>query len=144
MIASVGIPLAAAAQAAPQPAGPSAIGAVAILVALVYGFCALSFALYLAVMALRRAKGDGRLGWAPRVLGLPIVLVGLVADVILNLVIASIVLLELPRLRGPAPEWLLTTRLKRLVRGDDWRARIARWVCTHLLDAFDPSGCHCD
>jgi hypothetical protein len=113
-------------------------------VAVVYGLCALCFALYLAVMAMRRAQGDGRLGWPPRVLGLPIVLCGLVVDVALNLVLASIVLLEWPRLTGPAPEWLLTTRLKRLVRTTGWRARVARWVCTHLLDAFDPSGCHCD
>lgn len=118
--------------------------ATAVVAAIVYGLCALCFALYLAVMALRRAKGEGRLGLAPSVLGLPIVLVGLAVDVALNLVLASIVLLEPPRLAGPVPEWLLTTRLKRLVRTTGWRARVARWICAHLLDAFDPSGCHCD
>lgn len=122
----------------------SLAGTAALALAFAYALCAVCFGFYLAVMALRRAQGDGRLGWAPRALGVPIVLVGLAVDVVLNLVLASIVLLELPHLRGPAPEWLLTTRLKRLVRTEGWRARVARWVCTHLLDAFDPSGCHCD
>lgn len=122
----------------------SLAGTAALALALAYALCAACFGFYLAVMALRRAQGDGRLGWAPRALGLPIVLLGLAIDVALNLALASVVLVELPRLTGPAPEWLLTTRLKRLVRGESWRSRVARWVCTHLLDAFDPSGCHCD
>jgi hypothetical protein len=55
-------------------------------------------------------------------------------------VVASAIFFEQPQ------ELLLTARLKRYhgpAYAGSWRARLAAWICTHLLDPFDPSGKHC-
>jgi hypothetical protein len=52
--------------------------------------------------------------------------------------IASLVFLELPR------EWLVTDRLQRhMHKSIGWRFWLAKYICDHLLDVFDPSGNHC-
>lgn len=93
---------------------------------------------YVLIMALWRAKREGTLAPVAKVLGYPPLLVGVILDVLCNIVVCTVLLLELPR------EWLVTDRLKRHKARGGWRGRISSWVCTHLLDAFDPSGCHCD
>jgi len=105
------------------------------LIVFIYGL----WVLYLAIMNLDRARKAGTLNpWAHR-LGLPLLYFGLVLDFVSNATILSVIMLEPPR------ELLMTTRLKRhIATGIGWRYSVARWICSNLLDAFDPSGCHCD
>ncbi len=102
---------------------------------LVYGL----WIFYLAVMNLKRAKDAGTLRpWARR-FGGPVLLLGVLLDVLVNWIVFTVLLIEWPR------EALVTARLKRHIQtGAGWRHRVARWFCADLLDAFDPSGCHCD
>lgn len=94
---------------------------------------------YLAVMNLKRAKDAGTLRPVARYLGAPVLLLGVLVDFLVNVVVFTVLLLELPR------ETLVTSRLKRhMAHGHGWRSRVARWFCAELLDTFDPSGCHCD
>ncbi len=97
----------------------------------------LLFVFYAAVMALKRARDEGKLGPAMKCFAYPTLAVGLVLDVAVNLIVATVLFLELPR------ELLVTARLTRHFPDDTWRGAFARWVCIHLLDALDPSGCHC-
>ena len=91
---------------------------------------------YLAVMNLKRAKEFGMLTRTAAALGYPVLFVGLLLDVFVNVFVMTVVMLELPR------ETLVTTRLKRHNRyGDGWRKRFAGWL-EPLLDPFDPSGDH--
>lgn len=94
---------------------------------------------YLAVMNLKRAQDAGTLSKPALVLGMPLLIVGLVIDLIVNVCVASVALLEMPR------ELTVTDRLSRLIRTrrDTWRGKSACWFCEKFLDAFDPSGRHC-
>lgn len=93
---------------------------------------------YLAVMNLKRAKIAGRLSRPALALGLPVLAVALAVDVMVNLMLVSLLMLERPR------EWTVSERLTRhLHSGSGWRRAAATWVCSNLLDAFDPSGSHC-
>lgn len=92
--------------------------------------------LYLAVMALKRARNENKLSRLAFAFGVPVLKVGLVLDVLVNVLVLTVVLLELPR------ELLVTSRLKRHNRaGRGWRQRFAAW-CEQFLDPFDPSGDH--
>ena len=93
---------------------------------------------YIVVMGLFRAHLLGRLKGFVFVLALPAIVIGYLMDVLANLLVATVIFLELPR------EWLVTDRLKRHIDGyPGWRQTLATWVCDHLLDVFDPSGNHC-
>lgn len=98
----------------------------------------LLWALYVLVMGLYRAHLDKRLGRTARVLGAPFLIVGWAMDVACNVTFAALLFLEPPR------ELLVTTRLKRHMKGSGWRRSVARWICSKLLDPFDPSGSHCE
>lgn len=93
---------------------------------------------YLAVMALKRARDAGTLSPVALRLGWPVLLVGLAIDAAVNLTVASVLFLELPR------ELTVTARLTRHIeqRPAHWRGRLALWITSHLLDTFDPSGLH--
>jgi hypothetical protein len=94
---------------------------------------------YLAVMTLWRAKEAGTISRVALVPGYLTLGVGVLLDVLANILLMSFIFLELPR------QWLVTQRLKHHnLNGRGWRQRLARWICKHLLDAFDPTGCHCD
>ena len=97
------------------------------------------WALYVLVMGLYRAHLSGRLSRPAFVLGLPWVVVGYTLDVIAQYTIACVFFLDLPARR----EWLVTQRLQRYSAGSGWRKVKADWICTHLLDVFDPKGDHC-
>ena len=98
----------------------------------------LFWGLYVLVMGIYRAHLAKRLSRAGYVMGLPWVTAGYVIDILANLTIATALFLEPPR------EWLVTTRFIRYKAGPPgWRRSIADWVCTHLLDDFDPTGDHC-
>lgn len=92
---------------------------------------------YVLVMGIYRAHLANRLTWVTYCLGGLYVVIGIVMDVAANLLIASIVFWERPH------EWLVTTRLIRLKKSNEWRGKLARWVCANLLDVFDPVGTHC-
>ncbi len=92
---------------------------------------------YLAVMNLKRARDAGTLSKVAYALGLPLFAIGITLDALVNLVVCTVLLLELPR------ELLVTSRLNRHIKGTSWRSKVAAFICTHLLDKFDPSGCHC-
>lgn len=91
---------------------------------------------YLAVMNLKRARDAGALTSVAYAFGLPLMWIGLVLDVVANVLIMTLLMLELPR------EWTVTARLSRHARGGGWRQAIALWMALHLLDTFDPSGKH--
>ena len=91
---------------------------------------------YLAVMSLKGARDAGRLSKYARTLAMPILFIGAALDAFANIVIMTVILLELPR------EWLVTPRLKRHIKGEGYRRRIAAWMAEHLLDPFDPDDRH--
>lgn len=93
---------------------------------------------YLAIMNLSRADQAHQLRPVALVLGVPVLLVGYMLDVLVNAVVLTVVLLELPL------ELTVSDRLGRHLRtSGTWRNRVARWVCLELLDQFDPTGRHC-
>lgn len=92
---------------------------------------------YLAVMHLDTARKRGSLTTASKVIGYPILYVGLVLDMLFNALWGSLLFLEPPK------EWLFTARVSRWNDNDGWRGAIARWICEELLDPFDPRGQHC-
>ena len=96
------------------------------------------WAFYVLIMGLYRAHLAGRLTWIHYALSLPFLVVGFAVDVLVNLLIASVIFLELPS------ELLLTKRLQRHLGSTSWRGRLAKWICAQLLDVFDPTGAHCD
>lgn len=91
---------------------------------------------YLAVMNLKRARDMGLLSRTATALGTPVLIVGYLLDAVLNVVVMSLILLELPR------EATISQRLKRHNRdAGGWRKAVAAWF-EPLLDPFDPSGNH--
>lgn len=99
------------------------------------GFYAL-WILYLAVMNLKRAKDNGLLNTTAKVLGTPVLLVGYLLDFLLNVLVMTVVLLELPQ------ETTVTARLKRHHKESmGWRLAVVLWF-EPILDPYDPSGDH--
>lgn len=92
---------------------------------------------YLAVMCLKRAKDAGTISRFALVMGYPVLAVGLLIDLFVNLFVFTILLLELPK------ELTVTSRLQRHGKQGGWRGDLSRWFCEALLDTFDPSGDHC-
>jgi uncharacterized membrane protein len=91
---------------------------------------------FLAVMSLKRAKDAGTLSRHALVLGTPVLIVGLLVDLLCN-VLLSVIFLEFPQ------EWTVTARLKRhKYSGRGWQQAFASALGDHLLDDFDPSGLH--
>jgi hypothetical protein len=102
----------------------------------VYILTIMTWVMYIAIMSL--AKVRDRLHPFAKFNAYFIILpVGYVLDATLNL-IACVVFLRPPR------DWLLTGTLKRMINTETgYREWLASWICTHLLDQFDPSGDHC-
>lgn len=91
---------------------------------------------YLSVMNLKPVKDTGGLNKTCLYLGMPVLIIGLLLDLIANVFIMSLILLELPK------ETTVTKRLKRHKReSTGYRLKIAEWF-ESILDAFDPSGDH--
>ena len=68
---------------------------------------------------------------------LPVTLVALVLDFLLNYTELALFTLDIPQ-RG---EWTFSTRLSRLRWNSDWRGDVARYL-KRGLDAIAPSGVH--
>lgn len=87
---------------------------------------------YLAVMALKRARNEGKLSRAAFAIGLTLFIPAYVLDILGNLIICTVLFLDWPR------ETLITGRIQRYVDGPDgWRRRMAVWFAVHLLNPFD-------
>ena len=93
---------------------------------------------YLAVMALRVAYKSDRLPKGMRPPSYFVLFIGLIFDVVLNLIM-SLPLLELPKYNRH--EWLLTARFQRLIKEGGWRGRQAEWFCHNFLEPFDENHC---
>ena len=92
------------------------------------------YSFYIAVMTLKRVRES--LDWQEKVLAYPAVLIGLAIDVAVNVVVGSVIFFDLPR------ELTLTARMKRLKKGNGYRARLASSVCKRI-NKYDPDGPHC-
>ena len=91
---------------------------------------------YLAVMSLKRVQDNTGLNRACLILGIPVLVIGLLLDLICNVFVMTLVLLELPQ------ELTVTARLQRHHRDSDgYRLKVVLWFET-VLDEFDPSGDH--
>lgn len=96
----------------------------------------LTWGLFLAAMSLINVRAAGRLPRAALILGYPLVVLGVLCDVLLNLA-ATLAFLDRPR------ELLLTRRCGRYIAGPaGWRRTAALWICRNLLDPFQLGG-HC-
>ncbi len=94
---------------------------------------------YLAVMNLYRAKKAKQISDVALWLGYPILIIGALIDLMVNVLLMTLIFAEWPR------ELLVTKRLERHVKvKQGWRSKLAYWTCHNLLNAFDPSGDHCD
>ena len=113
---------------------------------------------YIAIMGFKRAKNDGTLSKTAKALGYPWLVVGYLLDGVVNFVVLTVLLIELPR------ELTVTARLQRhniTKKIEDftgfswwgcfrawfknvmlpWRKALVCWA-KPLLDPFDPSGTH--
>ncbi len=105
------------------------------------GLSYVTWTCFLAVMSLLAAKREGKLSKTTLYLGYPLAGVGVLLDFTLNMM-ASLVFLDIPR------EWLLTIRCDKALGQVDpkgvalYRQKIAKWICSNLLDPFQ-SGGHC-
>lgn len=97
---------------------------------------------YLAIMNLKRAKDAGTMTKAALILALPIGIVGYVLDIAVNVIIGTLLFLDLPKLR----HLTLSARLSDYYEADSthWRSRLAGWLARNLLNTYDPSGQHID
>ncbi len=110
----------------------------AVYAAAGYGLAVVTWVFYLAVMALIPHRH--KLRPVAKAHAYMLVGVGLVLDVALNVIVGSLMFLEPPHPR----RLLLTARLSHHTSRDNgWRTRLAKYICSRLLDQFDPRGRHC-
>ena len=96
-----------------------------------------TWAYYLAMCSLKRTNEADAIPKFLKPLAYVLLAGFLVADCIFNLIVGTIVFLQLPR------QWLFTSRCKENQDRWDWRRDAARWWCANWLNPFDPSGRHC-
>lgn len=92
--------------------------------------------LFLAVMALQTKWRA--LPKLVRAIALPAVLVAVAMDIVFNWTIGTLLFVRLP-VRG---EFTFSQRVGNYKRRADWRAPVATWICSNLLDPFEVGG-HC-
>jgi hypothetical protein len=99
---------------------------------------------YISVMSLRTQRNANRMTLLDKVFGYPTLVVGYALDMVVNAVILSIVLLELP------DELVVTTRAKRWATSwrdnpetglNGWRQAVCVWLLRQITH-HDPSGEH--
>lgn len=105
----------------------------------ILAFLYIFYGLFVLVMGIYRAYLAKKITKVALVILLPWVIIGALFDVLSNILIATPLFLEVPK------EWLVTDRLDRYLNTTptSWRGQIATWICTSLLDYFDPRGEHC-
>ena len=92
--------------------------------------------LYLAIMHIARFKDT--ITKEQKILFFPIVLVGIVADVLFRYTVG--IILKLPNFTND--DLLFTSVLQDLMDDNTWKGSVARFMC-RTLDMFDPKGKHC-
>lgn len=109
---------------------------------LIYGLYGLAslwalWVLFLAVMNLKQSQDAGQLRGFALYAGHTVLFVGLLVDLFVQLTVATVIWLELPR------ELTVSERVDRLVRtGHGFRHDLAMWFRKTLLAPFDRSGGH--
>jgi hypothetical protein len=97
-------------------------------------------------MHLKKALDEGRINWLGKVFGWPVVIVGYVLDIYLNMVLFTVLLLD------PPLQLTVTSRLSRIKRlgvHDDWgpmwlrrwRYACALFMCNWMLEPYDAGHC---
>ena len=110
--------------------------------AIYFGYIWLSiivfYTLYLAAINVWNDRAS--IGIAAKLFCAPAVLIMLTTDFLMQITLASVVFLDVPR------EFLVTQRLQRY-RADAYpvgiRKNMATWICTKLLNPFDITRHHC-
>lgn len=93
--------------------------------------------LFLATMNLGQSKAEGKLKGFALYAGYTVLAAGLVVDFIVQITVATVLWLELPR------ELTVSGRVERLCReGHGYRLALAMWFRKTLLAPFDRSGGH--
>ena len=93
--------------------------------------------MFVCIMRLQMLRDAGTLTLGQKLLGYPTLAVGLLLDLLINVVVCTVLFVELPR------EFTVSARLWRhsnQVRG--WRKRLALALRSQLLDSADPRGYH--
>jgi hypothetical protein len=104
----------------------------------IFAYLYVFWVLYLAIMGVYRAYLNNALTPVAKAMCLPLIVTGVLVDVIANVTIATVVFMQLPT------QWLVTQRLSFYLKfSADWRHDTAKFVCENLLDVFDPTGKHC-
>jgi hypothetical protein len=101
----------------------------------------LFYYLFVFAMGIYRAWLAKRLTkWQIVLFSPPLVVLG-VGDVLFNYTLGVVFFLSWP----PARNWTLSDRLQTYHHqvNANWRQAIATFVCTRMLDPFDPTGDHC-
>lgn len=96
------------------------------------------FIMYVASMGMIRAHKEQKLNVFLWVICVPFVVLSLIVDVLNNVFVFTFVFAELPR------ELTVTERLKRHSIQRTIRGKLARWMGTTILNAFDHTGNHLD
>jgi hypothetical protein len=91
---------------------------------------------YVAIMAAQRSGALAKLRWYARAACWSVALPAGLLDVAFNVTVGSAIFLEPPR------ELLFTTRCERHMNRQNWRGRLARWVCESWLNPFQANHCH--
>lgn len=101
-----------------------------LMLGLVYYMFVTTYLYYLAIMNLRAHKDS--ISFSVKVFAIPIIVPGLLFDAALNIFVATVLFLDLPK------EFLFTARLQRYRSEiDGWRKEIATFFCERLLNPFD-------
>lgn len=94
---------------------------------------------YTSVMHFKQVRDNGTLDtlhWSVKLIGYATLYIGLVLDTLLNVVVMTLVFVELPK------EVLTTSRIRRHKFGaQGWRKRVALFFCRNYLTPFDAKHC---
>jgi len=101
---------------------------------LYFSLAFMTWLFFLAIMSLKHARDAGKLTKTASNLAWPILIIGYPLDFLFNIA-SSFIFLEFPQ------EWLFTARVSRHIKGNGWRAALAHWICSNLLNPFDEGHC---
>ncbi len=95
--------------------------------------------LYLAISNLYKAKQAGTIPKSIIPLAYIILAIGAMVDLIMNFTLFTLIFFDWPK------EYLVTKRLERYIKSYvGWRFKLAKWICSNLLNPFDKNGDHCN
>lgn len=107
-----------------------------LYLAISFGLTYALYVFYAAVMNVKRVRDMGKLTKLGMAFGYPTLAIGLVLDLLVNVLVMTPLLLELPK------ETTVTSRLKRHhAESTGWRLAVVLFF-EPVLDPLDPSGDH--